>query len=195
MLTAGRTYRLIEMDETAVVLSPFENTETTGLAMGLDSAEMAARSAAQDKQAVGIANQLSDAIDDSSTLRSGITSELSSLKVGINYADRSRNVRQMYANYKKPVGIGLAAAAIVGAGYYMYNKSQESSVYDETMEDQPIEASGQVRRANSSFQANAGMTSSRRDPLTTAGVVGNLDRSKIGHTRMGPDKYDHLYGR
>ena len=108
MLTAGRTSRLIDMDETAVVLSPFENTKITALDKEISSAQMAAISSAQDKQAIGIANQLSDTIDESKTLRSGITSELSSLKVGINYADRSRNVRQMYANYKKPVGIGLA---------------------------------------------------------------------------------------
>jgi hypothetical protein len=33
------------------------------------------------------------------------------------------------------------------------------------------------------------------DPLATAGVVGNLDRNKIGHTNMGPNKYDYLYAR
>ena len=172
MLTAGRTSRLIDMDETAVVLSPFENAENTGLAMQLTPAEMAARSSAQDKQAIGIANQLSDTIDESKTLRSGITSELSSLKVGINYADRSRNVRQMYANYKKPVGLGLAAAAIVGAGYYMSGRAPRTDIYDPV----PVQAYSQIN-----------------DPLATAGVVGNLDRSKIGHTRMGPNKYDYLY--
>jgi hypothetical protein len=193
MLTAGRTSRLIDMDETAVVLSPFENTETTGLAMGLDSAEMAARSSAQDKQAIGIANQLSDTIDESKTLRSGITSELSSLKVGINYADRSRNVRQMYANYKKPVGIGLAAAAIVGAGYYMYNKSKnETNPYDEVM-DQQETMPGRAPRTDIYDPVPVQAYSQINDPLATAGVVGNLDRSKIGHTRMGPNKYDYLY--
>jgi hypothetical protein len=30
--------------------------------------------------------------------------------------------------------------------------------------------------------------------LVTAGVVGNLDRNKIGHTKMGPNKNNHLYG-
>jgi len=38
------------------------------------------------------------------------------------------------------------------------------------------------------------LPSSRRDPLVTAGVVGNLDRNKIGHTKMGNNKYNHLYG-
>jgi len=32
-----------------------------------------------------------------------------------------------------------------------------------------------------------------QDPLATAGVVGNLDRSKIGHTNMGSKKYDYLF--
>jgi hypothetical protein len=30
--------------------------------------------------------------------------------------------------------------------------------------------------------------------LATAGVVGNLDRRRTGHTQMGPRKYDHLFG-
>ena len=37
------------------------------------------------------------------------------------------------------------------------------------------------------------LNSLRRDPLSTAGVVGNLDRAKIGHTRMGPRKDNHLF--
>jgi hypothetical protein len=32
-----------------------------------------------------------------------------------------------------------------------------------------------------------------QDPLATAGVVGNLDRAKIGHTNMGSNKYDYLF--
>lgn len=193
MLTGGRVSRLIDMDETAVVLSPFENTETPGLAMGLDSAQIASRSAAQDKQAVGIANQLSDVVDESKTLRSGITSELGSLKVGTNFADRTRNVRQMYSKYKKPVGIGLAAAAIVGTGYYMYNKAQkETNPYDEVM-DQQETMPGRAPRTDIYDPVPVQAYSQINDPLATAGVVGNLDRSKIGHTKMGPNKYDYLY--
>jgi hypothetical protein len=37
-------------------------------------------------------------------------------------------------------------------------------------------------------------SSFRRDPLTTAGVVGNLDRNKIGHYKMGAQKNAHLFG-
>ena len=193
MLPAGRTSRLIDMDETAVVLSPFENTTATALDKGLNSADMAARLSAQDKQAVGIANELSDVVDNSSSLRTGITSELTSLKVGVNYADRSRNIRQMYAKYKKPVGIGLAAAAITAAGYYIYNKSKnETNPYDEVM-DQQDTMPGRAPRTDIYDPVPVQAYSQINDPLATAGVVGNLDRSKIGHTKMGPNKYDYLY--
>ena len=113
---------------------------------------------------------------------------------GLGRGLRDDNIREAYQRLKPKIGLAALGVGVAAVGYYMYKKSQESNMYDETMEDQPIEANGQIRRANSSFQSSAGMTSSRRDPLTTAGIVGNLDRSKIGHTRMGPDKYNHLYG-
>jgi hypothetical protein len=113
---------------------------------------------------------------------------------GLGRSARDEFISEAYKRLKPKIGLAALGVGVAAVGYYMYNKSQESNMYDETMEDQPIEANGQIRRANSSFQSSAGMTSSRRDPLTTAGVVGNLDRNKIGHTRMGPDKYNHLYG-
>lgn len=129
--------------------------------------------------------------EDSGFLR-GLKKNLSSK--GLGRGLRDDNIRETFQRLKPKIGLAALGVGVASAGYYMYNKSQESSVYDETMEAQPVEANGQIRRANSSFQTTAGMTSSRRDPLTTAGVVGNLDRNKIGHTRMGPDKYNHLYG-
>jgi hypothetical protein len=129
--------------------------------------------------------------EDSGFLR-GLKKNLSSK--GLGRGLRDDNIRETFQRLKPKIGLAALGVGVASAGYYMYNKSQESSVYDETMEAQPVEANGQIRRANSSFQTSAGMTSSRRDPLTTAGVVGNLDRNKIGHTRMGPDKYNHLYG-
>jgi len=89
-------------------------------------------------------------------------------------------------------GIGLAAA---GIGYYMSKKQKEKSLYNESLESQPTEAN--MGRAMSSSPAPAELAqlnSTRRDPLTTAGIVGNMDRNKIGHSQMGPNKYNHLYG-
>ena len=86
-------------------------------------------------------------------------------------------------------GIGLAAA---GIGYYMSKKQKEASLYDESLEFQPTEAN--MGRANSAPAELAQLKSTRRDPLVTAGIVGNLDRNKIGHSQMGSNKYNHLYG-
>lgn len=129
--------------------------------------------------------------EDSGFLR-GLKKTFSSKSLGRGFRDE--NIAEAFQRLKPKIGLAALGVGVAAAGYYMYNKSQENNMYDETMETQPVEANGQIRRANSSFQSSAGMTSSRRDPLTTAGVVGNLDRNKIGHTRMGPNKYDHLYG-
>lgn len=97
------------------------------------------------------------------------------------YIGNKKNIRN--------VGLGLIAA---GVGYYTYGKYKENKMYDETLESQPVEYGG--RRFESPRLTQSDLSSFRRDPLVTAGVVGNLDRNKIGHTRMGPDKYNHLYG-
>lgn len=106
--------------------------------------------------------------------------------------DFSTPMTDFYLKNKKSIGfagIGLAAASI---GYYMYNKSKEQKVYSEAIEPMPPEpGSSQARRQTEPVPL---AQSTRRDPLVTAGVVGNLDRNKIGHSKMGPNKYNHLYG-
>lgn len=83
--------------------------------------------------------------------------------------------------------VGLAALGVVGY------KTSKSSPYDETVDMQPYEGTNYTRADNDSLAYLGPMPSSRRDPLYTAGVVGNLDRNKINHTRMGNNKYDHLF--
>ena len=77
-----------------------------------------------------------------------------------------------------------------------YSTTVDPLSIDEVMEQQPLEQEGpmSIGDFNRADQALARQTSSRRDPLVTAGVVGNLDRNKIGHTQMGANKYNHLYG-
>ena len=90
----------------------------------------------------------------------------------------------------------VAAVAALSAGYYLATRESKQDPIDEVMEQQPLEQTGpmSIRDFNQVDQAMVGQTSSRRDPLVTAGVVGNLDRNKIGHTQMGANKYNHLYG-
>jgi hypothetical protein len=89
-------------------------------------------------------------------------------------------------------GAGILAA---GVGYYMYGKHKENQIYDETMQQQPVTqkvSNGEMMRQTMQPQDN--FSSYRRDPLVTAGVVGNLDRNKIGHHNMSSKKHAHLFG-
>ena len=90
--------------------------------------------------------------------------------------------------------MGAIAVGAASAGYYLAKRNRTNRMYDEVMHQQPYEEQGLVQDANSGIQQDNQQTSARRDPLVTAGVVGNLDRNKIGHTAMGPKKYNHLYG-
>jgi len=91
-----------------------------------------------------------------------------------------------------PKTLAAAAGAAV-LGIMSYRKSEQNELYNQTVEKQPYEPTNYVRAENESLGYLSPANSSRRDPLLTAGVVGNLDRNKINHTRMGNGKYDHLF--
>ena len=100
---------------------------------------------------------------------------------------------EMYHAYKGKAGIAaLGLTALVG-GYYMSKRYKKNQLYNETLEQQPYESSRQIDQGLGYANAVSSQSSFRRDPLVTAGVVGNLDRRKIGHTQMGNNKYNHLY--
>ena len=114
---------------------------------------------------------------------------------GVGIADRVERVAQATRRAKPFVYKGGLAVAAFSAGYYLAKRNRKENLYDEVMEQQPIEdQSGLIQQANSRMQQNTYISSTRRDPLVTAGVVGNLDRNKIGHTNMGPNKYNNLFG-
>lgn len=92
----------------------------------------------------------------------------------------------------KATALGVAAA---GLAYMASKKYRESKLYEETLAQQPTEPNrGPVRAMNQDANNYNSNSPSPMDPLATAGVVGNMDRMKIGHTRMGNNKYNHLYG-
>lgn len=105
------------------------------------------------------------------------------------------NLLEGFQKMKPKLGLAGAGLAVLGAGYYISKRHREKSLYDETMEIQPYENGRSINSYNDSAAQFVDLSSRRIDPLRTAGVVGNLDRSKIGHTYMGNNKYDHLYGR
>lgn len=110
-------------------------------------------------------------------------------------SSRDAELIEAYKRLKPKIGYGALAVGALGAGYYINEKRKENNLYDETIEQQPYEKTNFVSEQNAGFVQINSPISSRRDPLSTAGVVGTLDRNKIGHTQMGSNKYNHLYGR
>ena len=115
-------------------------------------------------------------------------------KIGRDRIDRDSSILKTLEKVKPKLAMGAIAVAAASAGYYLAKRNRTSKMYDKTMHQQPYENTGLVQEANSGIQQDNQQMSARRDPLVTAGVVGNLDRNKIGHTGMGPNKYNHLYG-
>lgn len=113
---------------------------------------------------------------------------------GIGIADNAAMAGQQFfrANKGKIYLAGLAVAAAV-VGSKVAKRKNENEVYDTTMQGMPVESGERPYGIQDALFAQK-MGSRRKDPLVTAGVVGNLDRNKINHTSMGPDKNNHLFG-
>lgn len=126
--------------------------------------------------------------------RDRVDSGIFGTSIGRNRRDRDISILDGLAKIKPKLAMGAIAVGAASAGYYLAKKNRQNKMYDDPMHQQPYEDSGLVQEANSGIQQDNQQTSARRDPLVTAGVVGNLDRNKIGHTGMGPNKYNHLYG-
>lgn len=104
--------------------------------------------------------------------------------------------QKIYQGYKVArKGAPFAAgAAIIGAGaLFMSKRKKESDMYNETMEQQPTEDYSDY----SAYREDMGMQQApaRRlpDPLLTSYLVGDMDQNKIGHTKMGSQKYSNLF--
>jgi len=112
----------------------------------------------------------------------------------VSQADTAFSLGQkfMQNNKGKIYLAGLAVAAAV-VGSKVAKRRNENEVYDTTMHGMPVESGERPYGIQDALFAQK-MGSRRKDPLITAGVVGNLDRQKIGHTSMGPSKHSHLFG-
>ena len=172
-------------DKSTVVLTGFENENV--MAASQESADDMSRATTEIKR--GALGEVSDAISNSSRQTQSILRMRQRRRmIGMKANEFIESLIQNKGGLKG-IGIGMTAAA---AGYYMYRRTRENDAYNETMDEQPI----QQYAGRMSMDETMGvqpMNARRRDPLVTAGVVGNLDRNRINHYRMGNDKYNHLY--
>jgi len=99
----------------------------------------------------------------------------------------------MQANKGK---ILIGAAVSVGAfvGYRQAKKNNENELYEDTISPAPFEQGQRPYAIQEALESGNAYSSKKRDPLMTAGIVGNLDRQKIGHTSMSSTKNNHLFG-
>lgn len=105
------------------------------------------------------------------------------IKVGAEFIRRN----------KKALAIGVAATFAAYGAHKINQRRKENELYERTIEAAPVESGSRPYGIQDALMKGS-QSSSRRDPLVTAGVVGNLDRSKIGHSMMGSDKHSHLFG-
>ncbi len=81
-------------------------------------------------------------------------------------------------------------ALIAGVGAYAYSRYKENEEFSEPLRPQER---GEARPGYvDDSMINYGRNTI--DPLATAGTIRNLEQNGRGHTRMGPNKYNNLYG-
>jgi hypothetical protein len=191
----GRTHRLIDTFQT-------EDDGVIGFSMSgsvTDDMDMASRTLLGEAADAGVARAAEDAaartaLVNSASLVEDITPTLPGLTEGEKIASDAIAVgRRLYESNKGKFALGALALAGAVTGYKMAKRGNENDLYDATMAPAPVEEGQRPYGIQEALMSN-GQTSRRRDPLFTAGVVGNLDRQKIGHTSMGSNKHSHLFG-
>lgn len=151
----------------------------TGMGGDLDSAR---------NTVISYLNNLAEFIS-SEGIESAARTKMRRAKLGVG----ANKALDFYIKNKTKIGMGGLGLVAAGAAYYVSKKYRENRLYDETIRAQPAQQVNQGQGISDQFDLQGAISSFRRDPLVTAGVVGNLDRNKIGHHRMGNDKYSHLY--
>lgn len=132
-----------------------------------------------------VGTMIGDVVDRGATSAGGIGTPVADEAFAAGLEFMQRNKKSIYL-----AGLAVAAAVV---GSKVGKRKNENDVYDATMQGMPVESGQRPYGIQDALFAQK-MASRRKDPLVTAGVVGNLDRSKINHTSMGPDKNNHLFG-
>lgn len=214
-LLSGFGSRVVKSTEEGIILAPFENTEAAraveelapDLSAAVDSAagssaaaesavqEAAARAARTAREADVAAQKSQAAIATALEEQAGLSGAYEKTKATLS-PDKFKRFQVAAADFmdknRKGIAIGAAIAGSALVARHFYKKHRENQQYESTMMlSEPEE--GQRPYGAQEALLNARKTHSTSDPLDTAGVVGNLDRNKIGHSNMGPNKYNHLF--
>jgi hypothetical protein len=155
------------------------------------------------EEQLSVANRIVKAFMDSPKLKRVAEATISDSNVSSVIGDKVNLALKPLSEFKTPItnfyktnkttlGIGALAITALGAGYYMSKKHRESELYDQPMTQQPFENRTYNNR-NLNLTPGFNQTGVLMDPLATAGVVGALDRSKIGHHNMSSTKNAHLF--
>jgi len=118
---------------------------------------------------------------------------------------RARNIHRTMTNMVPQIGKVAGVAGIALGAYYLFNRSREQAHYNEVLSHQGYEdpnfyenykrGMGEQAPHDYERQHMESLGSKREmDAMVTAGIVGRLDREKIGHHAMGSNKNDHLFG-
>lgn len=194
----NHTMRIVHQEGHLVTFGSFVETHAAEFA-GMTS-PVAQRNA---EEQLSVANRIIRAFQDSPKLRRVAQSTISESNVSSAIGDKVNLALKPLSDYKTPItnfykgnksalGIGALAITALGTGYYMSKKHRESESYDQTMSQQPFENRTYNNR-NLNLTPGYNQTGEQMDPLATAGVVGALDRSRIGHHNMSPNKNAHLF--
>jgi hypothetical protein len=168
------TARLLDSYNGHLIVGPFVN----------EAASRINNVTYENRRALEYLNEIATHISESSGLGEKILSE----RRMAMYSDDAASWARAYEAAKPQMKIGALAISAAIVGYYASSRMQERSLLNETVETQPREIPGS--RASLRSPQNY-----RMDPLLTSGIVGNLDANKSSHFRMGPDKYNHLFGQ
>jgi hypothetical protein len=165
----------------------------------MDTAARSAVSISGEAANAGVARAAEDtralaALVDSASFVDDIRPTLPGLNEGEKFASEAIAVgRKVYESNKGKLALGALALAGAVTGYKIAKRGNENDLYSATMGPAPVEEGQRPYGIQEALMGN-GQTSRRKDPLFTAGIVGNLDRQKIGHTSMGSNKNSHLFG-
>lgn len=118
-------------------------------------------------------------------------------KAGERFIGNAFKVMQAYDTHKPTVGKALLGAVAATASYYGYRRYRNNQLYDAALDTQDIEdgAAEQEYMQQMRYDLIPPKTQAqRRDALHTAHIPGMLDANSVRHTKMGSNRYSHLFG-